>query len=96
MNLCHTLWNHYLKLWYIGATNPITMPQSLTSVYVHLVFSTKYREPIIDDEIKNELYTYLGGICKHLECHPVKIGGYYDHIHILCALSKKITMMKLL
>lgn len=72
------------------------MPQSLTSVYVHLVFSTKYREPTIGDEIKDELYTYLGGICKHLECHPVKIGGYYDHIHILCALSKKIALMKLL
>ncbi|RRB04286.1 IS200/IS605 family transposase [Larkinella rosea] len=72
------------------------MPQSLTHVYVHLVFSTKYRQPIIGDEVKDELYAYLGGICKQLECNPVKVGGYYDHVHILCILSKKIALMKLL
>ena len=72
------------------------MPQSLTSVYVHLVFSTKYREPLIGDEVKDELYAYMGGICQALECNPVKVGGYYDHIHILCILSKKIALMKLL
>ncbi|KAA9353422.1 IS200/IS605 family transposase [Larkinella humicola] len=72
------------------------MPQSLTKVYVHLVFSTKYREPIIGDEVKDELYAYLGGVCRQLECNPVKIGGYYDHVHILCILSKKIALMKLL
>ncbi|SOD78702.1 IS200/IS605 family transposase [Spirosoma fluviale] len=72
------------------------MPQSLTKVYVHLVFSTKYREPIIGDDIKDELYAYLGGVCKALECYPVRVGGYYDHIHILCTLSKKIALMKLM
>ena len=72
------------------------MSQSLTKVYVHLVFSTKYREPTIGDEVKDELYAYMGGICNQLECYPVRIGGYYDHIHILCALSKKIALMKLL
>jgi putative transposase len=72
------------------------MPQSLTKVYVHLVFSTKYRQPIIGDEVKDELYDYVGGICKQWECNPIKIGGYYDHVHILCILSKKIALMKLL
>ena len=72
------------------------MAQSLTKIYIHIVFSTKNRLPTIDDEIKNELYDYLGGTCKALECNPVKVGGYYDHIHILCSLSKKITIIKLL
>jgi putative transposase len=31
-----------------------------------------------------------------LECHPIKIGGYAEHIHILCMLSKKVTLIKLL
>ena len=31
-----------------------------------------------------------------MECHPIKIGGYTDHVHILCMLSKKIALMKLL
>ena len=72
------------------------MPQSLTKVYVHLVFSTKYRQPLIDDTIKPELFAYLGGICEALECHPVRVGGHDDHVHILCILSKKIALMKLL
>ena len=45
--------------------------------------------------IKEELFRYLGGICKNLECNPLIVGGYNDHIHILCLLSRKIALMKL-
>ncbi len=72
------------------------MPQSLSKVYVHITFSTKYRAKIIDESIQPRLFDYLGGICKSLECNPVQIGGYLDHIHILCTLSRKITQAKLL
>lgn len=72
------------------------MGQSLVKNYIHIVFSTKYRQPLITEDIEEELYAYLGGICKRLECQPIKIGGYSDHIHILCMLSKKIALMKLL
>jgi putative transposase len=71
------------------------MPQSLVKNYVHIVYSTKHRFPFIDQPIENELYAYLGGICKNLESYPVEIGGYTDHIHILCLLSRKIALMKL-
>ena len=72
------------------------MPQSLSKVYVHITFSTKNRVPMIDQEIQSRLFEYLGGICKGLECNPIQIGGYANHIHILCLLSKKITQIKLL
>lgn len=71
------------------------MSQSLVKNYLHITFSTKYREPLIYAPVEAELHAYLGGICKKLECHPIKIGGYVDHIHILCMLSKKIALMKL-
>jgi REP element-mobilizing transposase RayT len=71
------------------------MPQSLSKVYVHLTFSTKERYPFIDNAVKERLWEYLGGICKGLECNPVQVGGYKDHIHILCLLSKKITQIRL-
>jgi REP element-mobilizing transposase RayT len=74
----------------------VPMPQSLSKVYVHLMFSTKYREPVLHKEIQPELYSYLGGICNAWDCAPVKVGGYYDHVHILCRLSRKIALMKLL
>jgi len=72
------------------------MPQSLSKVYVHITFSTKSRYPFIDDSVKHELWAYIGGICKALECSPIRVGGYYDHIHICCLLSKNIAQSKLL
>jgi REP element-mobilizing transposase RayT len=72
------------------------MPQSLVKLYVHIIFSTKNRRPLIEEEIENTLYSYLGGIFNRLECCPIKIGGHKDHVHILSHLSKKITVIKFL
>ena len=71
------------------------MGQSLVQNYIHIVFSTKYREPLIQSDVEAELHAYLGGICNQLECQTIKVGGYTDHIHILCKLSTKIALMKL-
>lgn len=71
------------------------MGQSLARNFVHIVFSTKYRQELIYSPVEEELHAYLGGICKRLECTPIIVGGYTDHIHILCLLSKKIALMKL-
>lgn len=71
------------------------MGQSLVKNYIHLVFSTKNRIHLIDEELASELHPYLGGICNNLECQVIKVGGHTDHIHILCLLSKKITLIKL-
>lgn len=68
------------------------MGQSLVKNYLHIIFSTRDREPIIDSSIESELHQYLGGICKGLDCQSLKIGGACDHIHILCLLSKNITL----
>ena len=73
-----------------------TMPQSLSKVYVHITFSTKHREKLIGDDIQERLFEYLGGTCRDLGCNPVRVGGYYDHVHILCLLSRKITQADLL
>lgn len=72
------------------------MPQSIAYNYIHITFSTKDRYPFIDKKIEQELFQYIGGICKNIECNPVKIGGYKGHIHILCVLSRKIALMKLI
>jgi putative transposase len=72
------------------------MGQSLVKNYVHIIFSTKYRQPLIHEPVESELHAYLGGVCNELECHVLNVGGYTDHIHILCMLSKKIALMTLL
>ena len=72
------------------------MGQSLVKNYLHIIFSTKHREPFINHSVESELHNYLGGICNNLECYPVIIGGYTDHIHILSLLSKKISLVTLI
>ena len=69
------------------------MGQSLVQNYIHIVFSTKYRYPFIHPPVEDELHAYLGSICNRLECHSIIVGGYTDHI--LCKLSQKIALMKL-
>ncbi len=71
------------------------MGQSLVRNYIHIVFSTKYREALIHPPYEEELHNYLGSICNALECPVIKVGGYTDHVHILCILSKKIALIKL-
>jgi putative transposase len=71
------------------------MGQSLVQNYVHIVFSTKHREALIKPPYEQELHAYIGGTCNELECLVLMVGGYTDHIHILCMLSKKIALMTL-
>ena len=69
----------------------IEMPQSLSAVYVHLVFSTKERRPFLRDRgLREELHRMVGGISKRLECAPLQVGGVEDHIHVLARLGRTI------
>lgn len=72
------------------------MSQTLVKNYLHIIFSTKKRKPLIHPPVEAELHKYLGGICNNLECFTQKIGGYFDHVHIVCLLSKKISLTTLL
>jgi len=72
------------------------MPQSLANVLVHLIFSTKNRVPLIEPEIEVELFPYLAAACRAQGCPAQKVGGTNDHIHIVCSLSRTITIAKLI
>jgi putative transposase len=73
------------------------MAQSLARLLVHSIFSTKDRRPFLRSEnVRIEIYGYMAGILKNLECHPIKIGGVEDHVHILSSLSKNIAFSDLI
>ncbi|HEY2412545.1 MAG TPA: IS200/IS605 family transposase [Pirellulaceae bacterium] len=73
------------------------MPQSLARVLVHIVFSTKNRESLLRDKtIRGELHAYAITVLESLESPSLAINSVADHIHILCALSRKIALMKLI
>jgi putative transposase len=68
------------------------MPQSLSAVYHHLVFSTKDRRPFLRDKtVRDALHAYMGGVSKTLDCPPLIIGGVEDHVHLLCRFARTIT-----
>jgi REP element-mobilizing transposase RayT len=71
------------------------MGQSLVQNYIHIVFSTKHRQPMIHPPYEAELHAYIGSICKSLDCPVLTVGGYTDLIHLLCMLSKKIALIEL-
>ncbi len=68
------------------------MPQSLSCVRIHLVFSTKNRHPFLRDAaLRTEMHAYLGGVSGQLDCPPIIVGGPDDHVHLLCRLSRTIS-----
>jgi len=68
------------------------MPQSLCSILVHLVFSTKNREPFITPAIESELHPYMATIFREYNSPSLIIDGTADHIHSLFALGRTITV----
>jgi putative transposase len=68
------------------------MPQSLASVLVHLIFSTKHRQPFIRAEIESQLHPYMATVFRSLDSPTLILNGTEDHIHVLFCLSRKKSM----
>ncbi len=68
------------------------MPQSLSRILVHVIFSTKDREPVLIPEIRAELHAYLASVLEEKGCVSLQVGGIEDHVHLLFALPRTLTM----
>ncbi len=68
------------------------MPQSLARLTVHLVFSTKCREPLITDVVRPDLHAYMAGILRNVACPAVVINSVEDHVHILFRLARTVAL----
>ena len=64
------------------------MSQSLSSILIHLVFSTKNREPFITPAVEIQLHRYLATIFRELKSPSVAIDGTADHVHTLFVLGR--------
>ena len=72
------------------------MPQSLAKIYLHLVFSTKDRRPFLRERgLRQELHAYMAGACRQMNSPSLVVGGVEDHVHLLCFLSRTITIADL-
>ena len=72
------------------------MAQSLSKILLHLVFSTKKREPWIVPEIRPALHAYLAGAVRSLNAEAYRVGGVADHVHLACTLPRTMQVSKLL
>ena len=71
------------------------MAQSLANILIHLVFSTKNREPTLLNGERDELHAYITGILHNHNCHLIEINSIEDHIHILLALTKTESLARI-
>lgn len=65
------------------------MPTTHTAIYLHVVFSTKHRVPLIAPELRPRLHGYMGGIVRGMNGHLLSAGGVEDHMHLLVHWNTK-------
>ncbi|HEV8573318.1 MAG TPA: IS200/IS605 family transposase [Dehalococcoidia bacterium] len=70
------------------------MGHTYTRLYVHAVWSTKDRRPLITPALQAKLYPYVGGIARKHGFTTVAVGGIEDHIHILLTLPGNLSIAK--
>jgi REP element-mobilizing transposase RayT len=67
------------------------VPQSLSKVVLHIIFSTKNREPWLDPEVRPRMHAYLATICRDVGADFVRVGGVADHVHIITTLPRTVS-----
>ena len=72
------------------------MPQSLSQVILHVVFSTKDRRPWLDPDIRPRMHAYLATLCRDCDCQAYRVGGAADHVHIAARLARTVSQAELL
>jgi len=71
------------------------MPQSLSLVIIHIIFSTKEREPFVHADVRPNLHSYLATVARNADCECYRVGGVEDHVHLAIRLSRTLTIADL-
>ncbi len=68
------------------------MPQSLSNLIFHFVFSTQHRRANISRDIQPELHQFIAGVLRSRQSRLLTAGGMPDHIHLLVSLHRQIAV----
>src|SRR5262245_14046842 len=74
---------------------PQNMSQTLVSLYIHVIFSTKNSMALIRPEIEAELFAYIGGIINNNNSRLLAANGTSNHVHLLISMSKTVNLSEL-
>lgn len=58
------------------------MPQSLSNILIHLIWSTKDRHPWLTPGIREKADAFLAGAVRQMDCEAYRVGGVADHVHL--------------
>ena len=72
------------------------MPQSLSQVILHIIFSTKNREAWLDQATRAQMHAYLATVCRDLGGELVRVGGVADHVHIITTMPRTISQAQMI
>jgi len=72
------------------------MPQSLSKVIIHVIFSTKDREPWLDSKVRTRMHGYLATICRDRGGELVHVGGVSDRVHVVTTLPRIMSQAQLI
>ena len=71
------------------------MANTYTQIYIHIVFAVKYRQSLISDKFKDELYKYITGILKNKNQKLISINGMPDHTHLFVGMKPEMAISDL-
>jgi REP element-mobilizing transposase RayT len=83
-----------VHLWAFFGHN-FAMPQSLSKVIIHVIFSTKDRQPWLDRDVRPRMNGYLATICRELKAEALLVGGVADHVHLVTTLPRTLSLAEL-
>ena len=72
------------------------MPQSLSLVIIHVIFSTKDRRPFLNPDLRPRLHAYLATVARDAGSECYRAGGVADHVHLAIRLSRTLTVADLI
>lgn len=66
------------------------MSHTYTRLLYHCIFSTKGRLPLIENDMSERLFAYMGGILREHDARLLAGGGTTDHVHLLVELPSSL------
>ncbi len=68
---------------------------SFVKIWIHLVWATKNRVPLLEENIRADVFAHIADNAKSKHIYLNAIGGYHDHIHCLVSLGTEQTISKI-
>ena len=72
------------------------MPNTYVKIYVQAVFAVKYRDSLIKDSFKKQLFAVIGNLINETGCHTIIVNGVEDHVHCFFQLKTTLSLSEVM